>query len=60
MELASQLTAREAIEFFLMEYFDDDYPDVKEADEGPHYINVRFTLGENGSIIGYGIWNNEN
>lgn len=64
MELASQLTAREAIEFFLAEHFDDGYQDVKEADEGPRYFNapfnVHFTEGENGSIIGHVIWNNGN
>lgn len=54
MELVPQLTAREAIEFFLAEYFNDDYQDVKEANEGPSYFNasftVHFTEGENDSI----------
>lgn len=60
MELASQLTAREAIEFFLAEYFNDDYQDVKEADEGPRYFNVYLNVHFVPTIIDHIILNNEN
>lgn len=60
MELASQLTAREAIEFFLAEHFDDDYQDVKEADEGPRYFNVHLNVRFVPIIDHIIICNNEN